>query len=216
MVLEHIIERIESRRKELQDSHAILEIIDYGAGKPEDKRTKEQMQEGVCVQVPLAQMASIGVKPDKATQIAEIFAQIKPQRILELGTCCGFSSSYMSLLAPSATIDTIEGAPSLADVARNNHSILGCANITIHIGRFDVVLPNLLKSHAPFDFVFVDGHHDQQATLSYYTQILPFVRGGGAMCFDDIAWSEGMRTAWAEIAQKHKHTDYDRMGAIWL
>lgn len=215
-MIEDIIKRIESRRKELQDSQVILEVIDYGAGKPDEKRTAEQMQEGVRVRVPLAQMAAIGVKPDKAAQIAEIFATLSPQKILELGTCCGFSSAYMHLLAPSANIDTIEGAPSLAEVARDNHDILGCSNITIHIGRFDVVLPKLLETRAPFDFVFVDGHHDQQATLGYYAQILPFVREGGAMCFDDIAWSEGMRAAWAEIAQKHRHTDYGKMGAIWL
>ena len=44
MALEDIIKRIESRRKELQDSQTILEVIDYGAGKPDEQRTIEQMQ----------------------------------------------------------------------------------------------------------------------------------------------------------------------------
>lgn len=50
-----------------------------------------------------------------------------------------------------------------------------------------------------FDLAFVDGHHDEQATLDYFALIRPRMRTGAVMAFDDIEWSDGMRRAWKEI-----------------
>ena len=63
---------IEQRREELKSSKTLVEVIDYGAGSPNANRSKEQMQQGVISQIPLASLASIGVKKEKAQQIFEI------------------------------------------------------------------------------------------------------------------------------------------------
>ena len=49
------------------------------------------------------------------------------------------------------------------------------------------------------DFVFIDGHHDENATLSYFRQILPFLSDNAILAFDDIHWSCGMERAWNKI-----------------
>lgn len=214
-----IIKKIEAQREYLKQSLEFVEIVDYGAGKPEDKRTKEQMQRGVVSKVSLENLASIGVKKEKAEQIYGIFKDLKPEKILELGTCCGFSSSYFSLFAPNARIYTIEGSPNVAKIARENHKSLGLSNIEVIEGRFDLVLPKLLEKIAPLDFAFIDGHHNKDATLEYFKQILPFMQRGGVMLFDDIAWSLGMQEAWAEILESKVYVeskDFGWMGAIWL
>jgi predicted O-methyltransferase YrrM len=48
--------------------------------------------------------------------------------------------------------------------------------------------------------VFIDGHHDEQATWDYFNQIEPALADGAVVVFDDIAWSQGMRRVWRRVA----------------
>jgi predicted O-methyltransferase YrrM len=66
-------------------------------------------------------------------------------------------------------------------------------------GRFADTLPQACEYEGPFDFVFIDGHHDEAATLRYFEQILPHSTPGAAFVFDDIEWSAGMKHAWATL-----------------
>ena len=214
-----IIQAIEQRREMLKAESRLIKVLDFGAGNPSDKRSKKQMEMGVKVEIPLRDLAKIGVKKEKAECIYTIFSSLTPKTILELGTCCGFSSSYMSFFAPNSKIYTIEGSPNIAEIAKENHRFFGLSNVSVFVGRFDIVLPKLLEEISPIDFAFIDGHHDREATLSSFKQILPFMAKGGVMLFDDIAWSEGMREAWREIVDSKvykKYEDYVKMGAVWL
>ncbi|MDA3967583.1 MULTISPECIES: O-methyltransferase [Helicobacter] len=214
-----IVEKIEKRRDELKESDIVLDIVDYGAGKADEKRTKEQMKKGVELKVALSDFATIGVKKEKALQIYEIFQTLNPKTILELGTCCGFSSSYMAHFLPECKIYTIEGSESLAKVARENHKFFNLENIEVIEGRFDAILDGVLDRISPIDFAFIDGHHNKEATLEYFKTILPFMSGGGVMLFDDISWNDSMKEAWREILDSsvyESYTDYSWMGAIWL
>ncbi|TLD81377.1 class I SAM-dependent methyltransferase [Helicobacter sp. MIT 11-5569] len=227
MEFEKIVEIVESRREVLKNTEAQIEVVDYGAGSPQDKRTKEEMEKGVVCEVSLHNLAKIGVKKEKAREIFEIFKALKPKVILELGTCCGFSSSYMSYFAQDSKIYTIEGSKSVAEIAKENHREFGLKNIEVSVGRFDSVLPNLLDKIKPIDFAFIDGHHDKKATLAYFKQISPFMCRGGVMLFDDIAWSVGMQEAWVEITREIMESksykepsvagcDAWKMGVVWL
>ena len=193
----------------------MIEVVDFGAGKPEEKRTKEQMEAGVTLEIPLCELAKIGVKREKAEVIFKIFNDLSPQKILELGTCLGFSSSYMAYFAPNAQIWSIEGSPNVAQIAKENHQHFNLKNIEVFIGRFDKVLPNLLEKIKLLDFAFIDGHHNKEATIAYFKQILPFMKRGGVMLFDDIAWSSGMQEAWKEILESHCYTKAQEFGEVW-
>jgi len=52
------------------------------------------------------------------------------------------------------------------------------------------------------DFAFIDGHHDEHATVAYFEEILPYVPSGRVVVFDDINWSDGMKNAW-QVLQQH-------------
>lgn len=219
MEFEKIVQQIETRRESLKGKENLVEVLDYGAGNPSEQRTKEQMEKGVVVQVALKSLASIGVKREKAQVIYQIFAKLNPKTILELGTCCGFSSSYMSFFAPEAKIWTLEGSPNVAQIAKENHQYFNLKNIEVLISRFDRILPQLLEEIKLIDFVFIDGHHNKDATIAYFKQILPFMQRGGVMLFDDITWSEGMKEAWREIVASKAYASYEnfeRMGALWI
>jgi len=56
-------------------------------------------------------------------------------------------------------------------------------------------LPQVLRESAPFGFIFIDGHHEEQATLNYFEEIIPYAGQNAIFLFDDIYWSIGMNRA---------------------
>ncbi|MGP1580661.1 MAG: O-methyltransferase [Wolinella sp.] len=211
--------KIEAYREQLKARGGMVRVIDYGAGSPDSSRSKEEMNAGVEVEVELLNLAATGIKDARAQRIFEVLCAQNPSIVLELGTCCGFSSAYLSHAAPNAKIYTIEGAPRIAEIAQETRRNLGVNNVVQKVGRFSDVLPELLPQIAPLDFVFIDGHHDRDATIGYFRQILPFMNKRGIMVFDDITWSEGMKEAWAQILAfgAHKRESSDgKIGVLWL
>ena len=55
----------------------------------------------------------------------------------------------------------------------------------------------------PIDYAFIDGHHDEKATISYFEKVMPHLSKNAILVFDDISWSDGMRRAWKHI-EKNK------------
>ena len=128
-----------------------------------------------------------------------ILRYFQPDRILELGTSLGLSTSSFSLARPQAVIDTIEGCSGVASLAKENFEKNNFNNIQIHIGSFEKILPDLLKGLGTLDFVYFDGNHRKSATLDYFQQCLQKVNNDTIFVFDDIYWSKGMTGAWEEI-----------------
>ena len=73
MRFEEIANKIESYRESLKQKKTLIEVVDFGAGKPDEKRTKEQMEAGVTLEISLCELAKIGVKREKAEVIFKIF-----------------------------------------------------------------------------------------------------------------------------------------------
>lgn len=115
-----------------------------------------------------------------------------------------FSAAYLAAaqeLNRRGTLLTLEGAPEAAGLARENLKRLGLnERTTVTVGRFQNTLAAALKEQGPADFVFVDGHHAEEATLAYFETLLPQLSPGACLVFDDIAWSRGMARAWKRIA----------------
>ena len=129
---------------------------------------------------------------------------VQPALCLELGTCVGIASAYMAsalrLNGAGGQVITLEGAPGAAAVAESNFRDLGLDNITVVVGPFQETLGVVVAEHPGFGFVFIDGHHDEQATWDYFNQIEPALVDGAVVVFDDIAWSEGMGRVWRRLA----------------
>jgi predicted O-methyltransferase YrrM len=198
-----MINRIESLRTKLESSQTELTWVSYGAGSADSHLSDEEMFAG------RNEVMTIGHFCRRASQppfwsllLFKLIRQLKPSVCLELGTAIGISASYQAAalkLNSLGRLVTLEGSESLGNVAKQNFEILGLDNVSVVIGRFQDNLANVLKEYEPIDFVFIDGHHDEKATLSYFGQIYPSLSKRAAVIFDDIAWSEGMKKAWAAI-----------------
>ena len=181
---------IEAQRKKLLNDDSLVNVTDLGAGSHLNKnRTKK-----------VRQIAKNALKsPSLAQLIYRLAKDNDPKNIVELGTCLGITTAYLSKACPDADIITVEGCPETAKVAYNNFRQLDLENVELRVGNFDQLLPEIIAEQAQLDFVYVDGNHRKDATINYFNWCLPKVHEGTLLIFDDIYWSEGMKEAWEEI-----------------
>lgn len=125
-------------------------------------------------------------------------------RILELGTSLGLSASYLATANKKASIITVEGDSTLANIAENNFKKLKLSNVKVINEQFDNVLDDLSKSN--FDLIFFDGNHSKEATLKYFNLTKENTSDHSIFIFDDIYWSIEMKQAWEIICRDSKVT----------
>ncbi|MGI4727304.1 MAG: O-methyltransferase [Janthinobacterium lividum] len=183
---------IEQIRQQLLQSKTKVMVVDLGAGSHINKNQVKEVR----------QIAKNALKTPRLAQLLfRLIEHLKPKTLIELGTCLGVTSLYLHQANPSAQLTTIEGCQEIADVATKNFQISEAKNINLRVGNFDAVLPELLEKVSQIDFIFIDGNHTEEATLRYFDWILPKAHDKTMIIFDDIYWSEGMKSAWKKIKQ---------------
>jgi len=193
------IDRIEELRSLLNSSNEEIAVIDYGAGSISNHINTPVRAENSTV----GYLCRMGSKPYFwAVLLFHLVRNHKPAVCLELGTSLGISGSYQAAalnLNGNGKLITIEGSPEIASRAAKHFNALGLKNVIGVQGLFDEKLPGVLSAYQPIDYVFIDGHHDEQATIRYFEQIYPFLSPRALLVFDDINWSAGMKKAWEKI-----------------
>ncbi|OAV71121.1 putative O-methyltransferase [Bacteroidales bacterium Barb4] len=197
------INKIEKIRTNLNADKTPVSIVDFGAGKPDSKRSEEAMAEGITHSATIAETCKIASKPPVwALLLFKLIREFKPQTAIELGTCLGISASYQAVaqkINQQGRLITLEGSGEIAELAKKNFESLRLDNVSVITGRFNDTLPAVLETNHPIDYVFIDGHHDEQATVAYFEYLLPYLSPQSLLVFDDISWSKGMRRAWEKI-----------------
>jgi predicted O-methyltransferase YrrM len=182
--------RVEATRKKMLADQRTVSVKDLGAGSGKGGSRQSRVSE----------IARRAAKPPKYGQL--LFRMVrawKPGTVLELGTSLGITTTYLSLANTAATLVTIEGAPAVAAIARENLRMAGSVNTDIREGNFDDHLAALVAEVKRLDFVFVDGNHLEEPTVRYFQQLLQGVHNDTVIVFDDIHWSRGMEAAWEKI-----------------
>jgi caffeoyl-CoA O-methyltransferase len=108
------------------------------------------------------------------------------RRILELGTCSGYSSiSMASALPPGGSIITCDVDPKATAIARRYMDESGYGDrIEIRLGP---ALETIETLEGPFDLVFIDA--DKPNYKAYYEAVLPLVAENGLVIADNVLWS---------------------------
>jgi predicted O-methyltransferase YrrM len=188
---------IENIRTGLLNDNRIITVTDLGAGSQLNSNRQKKV----------SSIAANALKSPKLAQLLySLVADLQPESIIELGTCLGITTLYLQTAAPNAKVFTLEGCPETAAIAKESFKKAGLNNIELTTGNFDDTLPGIINGLEKLYFVFVDGNHQKQATLSYFEWCLPKVHEGTLLIFDDIYWSEGMKEAWAQIKAHPKVT----------
>jgi predicted O-methyltransferase YrrM len=198
------VDRIEELRNVLSSDSTKITLMDYGAGSPELNRTDKEMYNGVVTTKTVSNACSASKPRFWALVLFKLIREFKPTTSIELGTCLGISAAYQAAahkLNNQGSITTMEGAASLASLSEKNLQKLGLDNGIVVRGRFQDNLDRVLKENKPIDFAFIDGHHDEKATISYFQSFVPNLSKKAVIVFDDISWSDGMRRAWDKIVE---------------
>ena len=199
------------RRRLLQKSQ-VIEITDFGSG-ANHKQYSHRFERVASI----VRNSSISDKYGRLLfRLVEFF---KPQTSIEIGTSVGISTLYMAMANPDGRVYTIEGCTTKSEQATINFDALNISNIEQHIGRFDIVLPDLVKKVGKLDFAFIDGNHTLKATLENFETLLRISNNDTVFVFDDIQWSAEMQKVWGIIADHERVTvsiDLFRFGIVFL
>ncbi|TAH19855.1 MAG: methyltransferase domain-containing protein [Cytophagales bacterium] len=192
---------IEKVRRTLLTDNTPLPIKDLGAGSknlPNEQRTVRQIVK-----------YSVS-KPKIAQLIFKLIDFLQPQTVIELGTCLGLTTLYMAEAMPSkARLYTFEGSESLIEKAKNitkKYFEKKQKNISFVLGDIAETLPKKLTEISQLDVVFFDANHRKEPTLQYFETCLAKTHEDSLFIFDDIYWSEEMKSAWQQIQSHSKVT----------
>lgn len=204
------LHKIESLRQQLCRDTRSVTLNDLGAG---------SRVEAASLNRSVAQLAKNGARrAASGALLHHLVAWVQPMRALELGTQLGISALYQaSALRGKASLTTVEGSAELAAIAHENWAQCPMTPaINSVVSPFDAFLGQALE---PWDYVLLDGHHDEAATLRYFEMLLPQLTEGACVVLDDIRWSRGMHRAWQRV-QEHPEVsvsvDLFRMGIAFV
>lgn len=204
-------EAIDALRTRLNSAHDPFEVtIYFDSG------------EGMTKEWTLAEAPKIPNRQGK--RLCKLAREFGATSMLEMGTSVGMSAAYLStaatLNAADASIVTIEGSETMAEIARSNLDELGYGGVaTVVQGRFQDVLDDVCRTHGPFDLAFVDGHHEGEATKRYLERIDYAAEYPSMVILDDIFWSEDMTEAWRDIRNDDRvglSVEFSRAGLLVL
>lgn len=197
------------RKKNLLDER-ILNVKDLGAGSKTSKGSQRSVK-------------SITDSAVKAKKYAELMFRLvevfQPQTIVELGTSLGITTGYLAKGNKSSKIYTLEGAPEIANVAKENFRLMRVGNVNLIEGNFDDTLPKLIDQLEQVDIAFLDGNHRKEPTLNYFELLLPKMNENSIVVVDDINWSVEMSEAWSELATRKEVSlaiNLFEMGVLFL
>lgn len=129
--------------------------------------------------------ADLPVSGPETSDLLEILCRIhRPERILEIGTCVGFSAILMHTACPSAEIVTIERNPAMIMSAKLNFEHFGAESICLLEGDAADILPTL---KGLFDLVFIDAAKGQY--ISFFDECCRLLRPGGVMAADNVLFN---------------------------
>lgn len=209
LVEDENINKIEVLRKQLNNSTDEIFIEDFGAGSVYDNL--EKSEDNKAVKRVIGRVARNASKSKFWCMILyNIIKSNKPKKLMELGTCLGVSASYQATAAntykPKGNLYTFEGSESLSQIAIKNFKNLDLHNVYLESGIFNETIPKFLNTlgSEKLDYVFIDGHHDEIATVKYFESIKPHLSNNSIVIFDDIRWSDGMVNAWNSIKNNNK------------
>jgi predicted O-methyltransferase YrrM len=182
-------EWLDQIRQQLLKLDMVLQVENAGATSKRFKSSSRKLSN-------MVKLSSVRAKYGELLYRLVQFYQ--PQTVIELGTSIGLSALYMAKASPESQIVSIEYSASLCrfaqNLARNKH----LSNVRVLQGKFDDILPSLAQNFPPPGLVFIDGNHNEKATLRYF-EFFTYYMDKGMLVFDDIYWSKGMYRAWKKI-----------------
>jgi len=122
--------------------------------------------------------------------------------VLELGACVGISGAYLASARSRPRFVTLEGSAVLARVAEATLAEV-TSRATVIEAPFEKGLHEALalfdQEIQTIDVAYIDGHHDEAATIEYVRAVVPHLSRGALIVLDDIHLYAEMWRAWQTV-----------------
>ncbi|MEQ1730225.1 MAG: O-methyltransferase [Vicinamibacterales bacterium] len=121
-------------------------------------------------------------------------------RILEIGTCIGYSGIWLAGALPKGgMLITIEKEAERAAIAKVNFERAGLSDrVSVMVG--DAAL-KIAKVSGPFDLIFQDGHKPLYNTL--LEPLVALLRPGGLLVTDNVLWDGEVVPGFTDTPKKN-------------
>lgn len=148
------------------------------------------------------------VYPDTGALLHTLARGCSARRILEIGTCIGYSTLWMATALPAdGALITMEYDPARAARARDHFAAAG------HADRISVIVGEatrfLHKVAGPFDLIFQDS--DKKLYEPMLERLVELLRPGGLLVADNILWNGEVIPGY--VAQK-KYSEEDTAAIV--
>ena len=134
--------------------------------------------------------AVMAISPEQGQLMMLLLKLINAQRTLEVGVFTGYSSLCTALALPSnGQIVACDVSAEWTSVARRYWAEAGVAEkVSLRLAPATETLDALLAEGqaGTFDFAFIDA--DKTNYDAYYERVLPLLRPGGLIVFDNMLW----------------------------
>ena len=126
--------------------------------------------------------------------------------IIEFGTAFGVSGMYWLAglkRTPAGRLLTFEPNVVWAEIARTNLASIG-QHFELVVGTFEESIGTAMSSDQRIDIAFVDAIHTSEFVFRQFEILLPRMRPGGLVLFDDIDFSDNMAACWRALANDNR------------
>lgn len=130
----------------------------------------------------------------KGRLLANIVRLCRSERCLELGTAYGMSAMFMLGMQPyldwTIQLTTVEAWEPQFTLASQRLKERYHDGVTCHFGWTQNVLPTLMKTLGPVDFMFHDAGHSREDYVRDFEAVVDSLSPGAVMVIDDIHWQD--------------------------
>lgn len=124
--------------------------------------------------------------------------EMKPEKMVEIGTECGIGCIHMALGNPNGNVTTID--------VHDMHELVEGYSFFKDIHNIEMVVGDSTVEHARFadesiDLLFIDGDHRYAYAKADYDLWYQKVKTGGLILLDDTQLDEEMERFWEEIQE---------------
>ena len=123
--------------------------------------------------------------PEVGALLNLLVRELRPRRVLELGTFTGYSTIWMAAALPEGgRLDTLEINDELEDLIREAFRRAGVEDrVRLVIGDALDILPMVDET---YDLVYIDAN--KRDYVAYYQAVVEIVRPGGLIVADNVLW----------------------------
>jgi hypothetical protein len=207
---DRIVSHVESLRSEMYADSRSISIIDLGAGSLRmNGRVREVRDIARAAALPAKEAGLLTRMVQGASFAHRSLGEggehgaggMEQGIILELGTSLGVSTLAMALAAPERRVVTVEGCPSLAQIATANLTRHGAPNATVLNMEFSEALEKIRSDGEKVSFAFIDGNHKGKA-LAHYARKIAEMGEEMIIIADDIRLTHDMYCGWKSIVRE--------------